>query len=752
MSDETAIGKPLARVDGRLKVTGGARYAADQPAKNAAHAFLVTSRIGRGRIANIDVAEAERASGVVAIFTPKRGLKLYNVGNNFMEGSIAGENFLPLQNDKVLYYGQTIGLVIAETFEEARFAASLVRIKYEEQPVVASWAAAKAGIYQPAQVDFQPARISRTETGVADVKSAFDAADVKVNATYSTPIGHHTTIEPHATVAQWDGDHLTLYNCSQWMTGQQKTMAELLGLPIEQVRVVCPFIGGGFGSKATIWMHAALVAAAARQVGRPVRIALTREQAFTSNGHRPATIQTLQIGATKDGNIRALRHLTTSTSSEVHEFVEPAAHRTSLNFYQIPNVEVSHQLAPLNVGAPTWMRAPGEAPGMFALECAMDELAWALKMDPVELRLANYAETDLHKKTPFSSKHLRECYAAGAEKFGWASRHPDVRAARDGDWLVGVGMASSYYPGYRFPSTARVRVLADGTVLVSSATHDLGTGMYTIMCQVTADSLGVPVDRIRSELGDSSLPPAAIAGGSMSTASVMPAVKAAAEAVRKKIIGLAVKDVKSPLKGLVPEQVSVENGRLIAGEKAELLVNVIQRSGMAAVEATETSKPEADASKYSFYSYGAQFAEVRVHALTGEVRVSRFVSAMDVGRVLNPRTARSQVIGGVVWGIGMALTEESILDPKTARYITGDLGAYHVPVNADIPKIDVWFTDQPDMNFNSLGVRGVGEIGITGVAAALANAVYHATGQRIRELPITPDKILVSPKAREALV
>lgn len=388
---------------------------------------------------------------------------------------------------------------------------------------------------------------------------------------------------------------------------------------------------------------------------------------------------------------------------------------------------------------------------MYALESAMDELAWALKMDPVALRLANYAEIDLHKKLPFSSKNLRECYTVGAEKFGWSARNPEIRAARDGDWFVGVGMASAYYPGYRFPSTARVRVLADGSAVVSSATHDLGTGMYTIMCQMAAETLGLPVNLVRSELGDSSLPPAAIAGGSMSTASVMPAVKAAAESARKKIIALALKDPKSPLKDFAPGDVTIENGRLLAGDKGELLSGVIQRSGMAAIEATESSAPGPDAAKFSFYSYGAQFAEVRVHALTGEVRVSRFLSAIDCGRVMNARTTRSQVIGGVVWGIGMALMEESILDPRTARFTTADLGAYHVPVNADIPKIEVYLTDKPDLNFNSVGARGVGEIGITGVAAAIANAVYHATGQRVRELPITPDKILVAPKVREPL-
>ncbi len=746
MSTETTLGKPVSRVDGRLKVTGAALYAADHPAKGITHAFLIKSRIGKGRITGFDSAEAERAPGVLGLWSHQRSLKLYLTGDNFMEGTVLGEKFLPLQSDQILYHGQTIGFVVAETYEQARHAASLVRVKYEEKPPVASWEAAKQKTAEPQTVDFQAARISRTADAGASVQELFDGCEVKVEATYTTPIGHHATIEPHATVAEWVGDQITIHNCSQWMTGQQASLAEVLGIPAEKVRVVCPFVGGGFGCKATLWMHTALAVVAARELKRPVKIVLTREQAFTSNGHRPATIQELQLGSGKDGRIKALRHLVSSTSSEAHEFVEPAAHRTSLNFYSVPNVEVAQKLAPLNVGAPTWMRAPGEAPGMFALESAMDELALALKIDPVVLRLLNYAEQDLHKKAPFSSKHLRECYEQGAERFGWAKRNPEPKSQREGDWWIGQGMASAYYPGYRFASSARVRLLADGTAVVASATHDLGTGMYTIMCQVAAESLGLPMDKVRSELGDSALPPATIAGGSMSTASVMPAVKAAAESVRKKLIALAVKDPKSLLKGMKPEEITVEAGVLAGGEKREPVTGVIQRSGLAAIEATETARPGEEGRKFSFYSYGAQFAEVKVHAMTGEVRVTRFVSAMDIGRVLNAKTARSQVIGGVVWGIGMALHEESVLDPKTGRFITADLGAYHVPVNADIPKIDVIFTDQPDLNFNSLGVRGVGEIGITGVNAAIANAVFHATGVRVRDLPITPERLLTPPK------
>lgn len=752
MANETnTIGKAVSRVDGRTKVTGQARYAADQPARNLAHAFLVKSRIGRGRIATLDTSEAEKLPGVLAVWSHKKAPKLHLTGDNFMDGNILGEKYLPLQNDIIQYHGQTIAFVVAETYEQARQAAANVRIRYEEKPAVVAWEKPDAKSYEPPNVDFQPARLTRTAQDGADFGALLAGAEVKVEATYLTPIQHHVTMEPHATVAEWDGDRLTLYNCSQWMTGQQRTMAEVLGLPTENVRVVCPFVGGGFGCKATLWWPAALAAFAARELKRAVKIATTREQTFNSNGHRPGTIQTLQLGASKDGRISALRHAVVSSSSEITEFTEPAAHRTSINYYNIPNVEVAQKLVPLNVGPPTWMRAPGEAPGMFALESAMDELALALTLDPLELRLKNYAETDLHKNLPFSSKNLRECYEKGSAAFGWLERNPEPRQTRDGDWLVGTGMASAYYPGYRFPSSARVRLLADGTAVVSAATHDLGTGMYTIMCQVAAEALGLPLEKVRSELGDSALPPAAIAGGSMSTASVMPAIQAAVAALKRKLVALTSKDAKSPLKGVKADEVQLADGFLVAGDRREPLQAAIGRAGLAALEATEGSAPGEEGKKFSFYSYGAHFVEVRVHALTGEIRVSRCLSAIDIGRVLNARTARSQVIGGVVGGIGMALMEESLLDPKNGRFTTADLGAYHVPVNADIPAIQVLFTDKPDQNFNPLGVRGVGEIGITGVAAAVANAVWHATGVRVRELPITPEKILSAPPMRAAV-
>ena len=746
------IGQPVARVDGRLKVTGAARYAADHLARNVAHAFLVKSTIGRGRVTVFDTAPADRLAGVLGIWSARKPIKFFLPGNSFMDGNVLGENLLPLQDDKVHYYGQTIGLVVAESYEIARQAASLVRVSYAEEKPVASFEDAQGTAFAPKDDPMVgPSELNRLAPGVKDFAAAMAGADVKVEATYHTPVGHHSTMEPHATVAQWDDERVTIWNCSQWMTGQKQTLAEVLGIPAEDVRVLCPFVGGGFGHKATLWMHSALVAAAARALKRPVKIALTREQTYNSVGYRPATIQSLQVGAKRDGKLVALRHAALSSQSMIHDFIEPAAHRTSPVLYDAPNLEVRHRVVNLNVGAPTWMRAPGEAPGMFALESAMDELAVLLKMDPIELRLKNYAETNPEKGLPWSSKHLKECYEKGAEMFGWSARDPEPGKRRDGDWLVGWGMASALYPGMRFPSSARVRVMADGTAIVSAATHDLGTGMYTIMCQVAAEALGLPIDRVKSELGDSSMPPAALAGGSMSSASVMPAVQAAAQGAVKKIAMLAAQDPKSPFSGMKPDELKIENGALTAAGKRESVAVQITRAGHAYVENTASSAPGAEAQKFAVSSFGAHFCEVRVHALTGEARVARWVAAMDIGRVLNARTARSQVLGGVTWGIGMALTEESVLDPRTARWTTGDLASYHVPVNADVPKIDVWFTDEPDLNFNPLGVRGVGEIGITGTTAAIANAIYHATGKRIRDLPITPDRILAPPKDRPAL-
>lgn len=740
LMEETIIGQPLNRVDGRLKVTGQARYTSDVPAKNLGHAVLLKSEIAHGEIAEIDTSAAKVAPGVIDIFDHRSGFKFQLPAGDFMEGSVLSENYLPMQKGEILYYGQTIGILIAETLEQARDAARLVKVRYTPKTPQASFE--KAPAHAPEQVDGSPATDPHLAPGVASIAAALGQAEVKVDAHYETPPEHHCTIELHATTAVWEKEQLTVYNPSQWMTGQQIQLAQVLGIPKEQIRVVSPFVGGAFGSKAPIWMHTAVAARAAERLQRPVKLVLTREQAFNSVGYRPATRQQVTLGAKKDGTLVALRHHALTSSSIASEFVEPAAHRTSSVLYNVPNLEVGQEIAPLHLGSPCWMRAPGEAPGMFALESAMDELAVALAMDPVALRLKNYADTHPVEKHPFSAKHLRDCYTVGAEKFGWAKRNPKPASMKEGDWQVGWGMATALYPGYRMKSSARVRLLADGTAVVSAATHELGTGMYTVMTQVAAETLGLPVEKVRAELGDSNLPAASLAGGSSSVASVLPAVQAAALSARKKVFELALRGAGAPLANRKLEELVMVNGVILAGDVSEPMESVLKRSSVPHVEATEVSAQGDEKDKFAFHSFGAHFIEVRVHALTREVRVARVTSVMDVGRILNAKTARSQIMGGVIMGLGMALMEESVVDPRNARWITSDLGLYHFPVNQDIPQIDIHFINQPDTNFNPLGARGVGEIGITGVAAAAANAVYHATGKRVRDLPITVEKLL----------
>ena len=548
-------------------------------------------------------------------------------------------------------------------------------------------------------------------------------------------------METQATTAVWDGDRLTTYDATQFVPGQQRNVAAILGVNEDDVRVICPFIGGGFGSKQAVWTHSPLTAAAARALKRPLKTILTREQMFTLTGHRPALIQKVCLAADLDGVLKAVKHDVHSTVGFAGVYVEAAAQRTSRFLYKSPNIRVSQTLVPLNVGAPTSMRAPGESPGMFALECAMDELAVKLAIDPIVLRMRNYAEVYPGRNVPYSSKTLAECYQLGADRFGWSKRNPKPGSVIVGDWLVGMGMATAVYPGHRSRSSAKVRLQADGTAQVSLATEDLGTGMWTVVAIVGAQSLGLPIERVRPAIGDSALPPAPVAGGSQSTASVSPAIQKAAESAKANLIQLAIRDKKSPFSGMT--DVSYENGQLVGGGRREDFGTVLNTIGRGSVEATETTAPGDEQEKYAFYSFGAQFCEVAVNRWTFEIRVKRVTTVMDVGTVVNPKTARGQVIGGIVFGIGMALLEGSQLEEATGRYANGNFADYLVATNADVPYIDVNFIGKPDTIFNPIGARGAGEIGVTGIPAAIANAVYNATGQRVRDFPITLDKLMV---------
>jgi xanthine dehydrogenase YagR molybdenum-binding subunit len=523
-------------------------------------------------------------------------------------------------------------------------------------------------------------------------------------------------------------------------------MATGFGIDRNNVRIVSPFVGGAFGCKAMIWPHQVLAAMAAKVANRPVKLVLTRQQMFTLCGHRPRCVQKVRLAAAKDGKLLAIQHDTAGTGSKLSQFSEAAGAGVSRIAYACPNVSVTHKLTPCNLSPPTFMRAPGETPGTFALESAMDELAYALKIDPLELRRINWAEKNPASGKPWSSNFLKKCYEMGAEKFGWKARKLEPRATKDGDLLVGWGVATASFPGNRSGASARVRLLPDGRVIASSATHDMGTGSYTIFAQVAADALGVPIESVTFELGDSSLPPATMSAGSNTAATVGQAVLDAGRALKKKLIEAAVADAKSPLNGLKAEDVDIVAGRIASkadATKAEALAEFVKRSGKDSIEADASAAPNREQrAQYAFNSFGAHFCEVKVDELIGRVRVTRFISVMDIGRVMNHKTARSQVIGGAVMGLGMALMEHTVLDPRTGYPITSNFADYAIPVNADIQQMEAYFTDEPDPYINELGCRGVGEIGITGVAAAVANAVFHATGKRVRELPITPDKLL----------
>lgn len=732
----TAIGSAQDRIDGPLKVTGQAKYPGDHQPANLAYGYLITSRIAKGKIQSIDTEEANASPGVVAIYSPFHPLKLYSpLGRE--EGANSGTMIAPLQNETVYHYGQIIGLVVADSFEQARDAAALIRVVYAEKKPVISWKEALP--YTPQEVDRESGIITILAEGVPSIEAALAGSEVQIDATYTEPTQHHNPMEPHATSAVWDGDRLTIHDATQWVQGQQRDVAAVLGVDETKVRVICPFVGGAFGCKGSMWMHSPLTAAAARALNRPVKTILTREQMFTLVGHRPALSQKISLGSYRDGTLQAVKHDVQSTVAVTKLFVEAAAHRSSRVLYKSPNIVVSHQLIPLDVGAPTFMRAPGAAPGMFALECAMDELAVKLGMDPLTLRIKNYADLFPGSNLPWSSKNLGECYQLGAEKFGWSKRNPNPRSSRDGDWLIGVGMGSSLYPAHRSPASAKVRLMANGSAQISSATHDLGTGMWTVIAIIGADTLGLPIERVRPDLGDSALPLSPGAGGSQSTGSVGPAIKSAAISAKKKLIQIAVQHPKSPFKEF--KDVSYEGGKLIGGgiemDFADLL-NIVDRSS---IEATESASAGAETKTHEFHSFGAQFCEVKVNQWTGETRVSRVTAVMDAGQIVNAKTARSQILGGIVFGIGMALLEGSWLE-NNGRYANANLSEYLIATNADVPQIDVHFLDKPDLIFNSIGARGIGEIGVTGIPAAIANAVYNATGVRVRDFPIRPERLI----------
>ncbi|MDR8727923.1 xanthine dehydrogenase family protein molybdopterin-binding subunit [Burkholderia pseudomultivorans] len=734
----TLTGQPLDRVDGVLKVTGGARYAAEFPGARLAHAVLVTSTIACGRIASIDASRARAMPGVLLVMTHENAMRLPGGGRPPLAPP-AGRRLTLLQDDVVRYSNEPVAVVVAETLEQASAAADALRIRYRASDATLDFARAKAGARVPPGQQGRP-----MDTQRGDLDAGLREGAVRVDATYTTPMQHHNPLEPHATMAHWDGPMLTLHDSTQGVSGARTAVAAVFGIAPDNVRVISPFLGGGFGCKGSSWSHVSLCAMAAKQVGRPVRLALTRPQMFGPVGGRPRTEQHLVLAARGDGTLTAMRHDSIVTTSTFEDWTEMCGLPSRI-LYAVPNQATTHRIVSLNVGTPTFMRAPGETPGSFALESAMDELAWRLGMDPIALRVANYAEVDPQDGKPWSSNALRACYRAGAERFGWSRRTNAPRTMRDGDTLIGLGMATATYPANRSEASAIARILPDGTATVASGTQDIGTGTYTVMTQVAADALGFAPQNVRFELGDSSLPRAPVSGGSQSAASVAPAVREAALQARAKLIAMAIADAGSPLHGAAPDDVTVDGGWVMLRadpSRRDPAAAVIARAGGRPIDAQATTKPGDEKARYAFHSFGAVFAEVHVDAALGTIRVPRIVGVYSVGGLLNAKTARSQLIGGIVWGLGTALEEGSRLDVRHGRFTNANLAEYHVPVNADIGELDVSFVDERDTHFNPLGIRGIGEIGITGVPAAIANAVYHATGVRVRDLPITLDKLV----------
>jgi xanthine dehydrogenase YagR molybdenum-binding subunit len=706
---QPSVGTPIDRLDAQAKVTGQATYAAEVPVANVAHAVIVGSTVARGSLQSIRVAQAKRQPGVLAVLTQQSIPKLPPADHNAQN---PGDRILQLlQDDKIWYVDQPIAVVVAETLEHAQHAAALVTATYDSKPPVAEMASALGESYEPATAGPH----GKPTSTRGDVEAGLAAAATKISQRYTTPVENHNPMEPHATIAVWQGDtKLTLYDATQGIFSVRGKIAKTFGLEPTDVRVINHFVGGGFGCKGSPWSHVALAALAAKAVGRPVKLVVTRPQMFALVGHRPQTIQTITLGATADAKLTVMRHDVVSETSRFDEFVEPSALQTR-HLYSCPNVATSHRLVRLDIPTPTFQRAPGESTGTFALESAMDELAYALRIDPLELRLRNHSVRDEQEDKPFSSKALIDCYHRGAEKFGWAKRSAAPGSMRDGETLLGWGMATATYPANVSPSSAIARMKPDGTLLVQAGTQDIGTGTYTIMSQIAADAMGIAVSQVRFELGDTMFPETPVSGGSQTAASTGSAVKRAVELLREKL------------------------GKLRHGAE-ETWGAVVARTGQP--EITAEHKTEKRSEAHAYHSHGAVFVEVRVDPATCEIRIARVVGAYAAGKILNPKTALSQYKGGLVWGIGLALQEHTVRDRRTARAVTRDLADYHVPVHADVPDLDVIIVEEPDPFVNPLGAKGIGEIGITGTGAAIANAVYHATGRRIRDLPITLDKLL----------
>jgi xanthine dehydrogenase YagR molybdenum-binding subunit len=737
----TYIGIPASRVDGRAKVTGAAKYAGEFNTNGLAYGSVVTSRIAKGRIARIDASEALRVDGVIDVLTHQNRPPMASTDAAYKdEVAPEGSPFRPLCDDRIQFSGQPIALVVAEEWEIARFAASLVRVDYDEETHVTDLNRQRrkaVATAKPGADMFAPPK----RRGAA--KRAFAAAEVRHEGEYCVPIEHHNPMEPYASTVIFERDgQLTVYDKTQGVQNVQRYLCSVFDMKADDVRVMSPFMGGGFGSGLRPQYQVALAVLAARALKRSVRLVLTRQQMY-GLGYRPAMIQRIALGANAGGTLDAITHDAITVTSQYENFYRQETGWSGL-LYKCANATYAHKLARLDLATPCDMRAPSAATGVYALECAMDELAVALELDPLELRLRCYSDRDQNADRPYSSKSLRACYRQGADAFGWDKRNPAPRAMRDGRELVGWGMATGVWDAMQVPITVRIVLSANGHAEVSCATSDIGTGTTTIMTQVAADMLGLPLDAITIKLGDSTLPQSPVEGGSWIAASVSNGIATTAAAVRTELLHLAKRMPNSPLADLAPGEVALADGKLVSKRNASRAVPIVDAMRHAAVGriAQEKSTSFPDDGSHVHNTHSAVFAEVKVDEDLGVIRVTRVVNAVAAGRILNTKTAASQVMGGVVWGIGMALHEETLVDHTFGRIMNPNIAEYHVPANADVQDIKVIFVDEPDDTINPLGIKGVGEIGIVGVAAAIANAIYHATGKRVRDLPITLDKLM----------
>lgn len=741
-ADAGIIGRPIDRIDGPLKVTGGATYAYENKLDGTAYGYILGASVAKGRIAEIDTTEAERAPAVLLVMTHRNAPAQPDFGPTVTP--TVPEVFTrprpALNSDRVRYYDEPVALVVAETFEAARAAAGLIRVRYDEEPGLYDLPGHIADAYAPRRTNAG----FETDSVVGDFERAFATAPIKIDSTYGTPFEHHNPMEPHATHAAWSGNELTIRTSAQTLANFRAGVASTLRIPLERVRIVSPFIGGGFGSKLIAHADTILAALAAQVLQRPVKIALTRQQMFANAGHRAEMVQQVRLGADTDGRLTGIAHDVWSATSSFEEYCEQTA-VFARSLYAAPNRLTRHRLVPLDINRGEWMRSPGEAPGMLAFECAMDELAERAGLDPIELRIRNEPAQDPERGVPFSTRNLVACMEEGARRFGWERRNPTPGRTREGRKLIGHGMAAAIRPNYIGAATARVAIDRDGRVTARLDMTDIGTGTYTILTQIAAESLGLPISSVKVELGDSRFPRTAGSGGSWGAASAGSALYNACNVLKKQILEAAQSNEASPLRGANATEASFADGEVRVGQRSASLADLIRGISPDGLEAEGSVAAGATTQSYKTYSqhsYGAHFAEVAVDCDTGEIRMRRMLAVIGAGRILNAKTARSQIIGGMTWGIGAALMEQTVLDPRYGHFVNHDLAEYHVPVNGDVPDMEVAFLEEDDDKANPLGAKGLGELGVCGAGAAVANAVYNAAGVRVREFPITLDKVL----------